>query len=93
MFAAVGEFYAADLDCEAHYRNVTICVVTLNHLVGERFRVGDVLLEGLGPCDPCGYMESLADQVDAAAALEHRGGLDARIVELGTIAVKSEVRW
>jgi MOSC domain-containing protein YiiM len=38
-------------------------------------------------------MESLADQPDAVTALEHRGGLDARIVESGTMEIGDEVVW
>jgi hypothetical protein len=88
---------AADYDVEfepgAHRRNVTTRGVALNHLVDERFRVGEAVLEGVGLCEPCGYMESLANEPDAAAALEHRGGLDARIVESGRIAVGDDVNW
>jgi hypothetical protein len=85
--------YGVDLDDGAHRRNVTTRGVALNHLVGSRFRVGGTVLHGLALCEPCGYMESLADQSGAASALEHRGGLDARIVESGTIRVGDEVVW
>ncbi|WP_066413053.1 MOSC domain-containing protein [Halorubrum aethiopicum] len=90
---AAAEAYDVDLAAGEHRRNVTTRGVALNHLVGERFRVGEVVLEGTGLCEPCGYMASHADQPDAKAALEHRGGLDARIVESGTIAVADEVVW
>jgi MOSC domain-containing protein YiiM len=36
-------------------------------------------------------MADLAEQADAATALDGRGGLDARIVESGTIAVGDEI--
>ncbi|MEF8861956.1 MAG: hypothetical protein V5A29_19065 [Haloarculaceae archaeon] len=36
---------------------------------------------------------SLADRTGGAAALEHRGGLGARIVESGTIDVGDDVVW
>jgi hypothetical protein len=85
--------YGVAFDPGAHRRNVTTRGVALNHLVGERFRVGEAVLEGVGLCEPCGYMASLADQPDGAAALEHRGGLDARIVESGRISVGDDVEW
>ncbi|MDZ5810602.1 MOSC domain-containing protein [Halorubrum sp. AD140] len=91
--AAAREEYGVDLGSGAHRRNVTTRGVALNHLVGERFRIGDIVVEGLGLCEPCGYMQSLADQPDAAEALTHRGGLDARIVESGTIRVEDDVIW
>ena len=90
---AAAEDYGVEFEPGAHRRNVTTRGVALNHLVGERFRVGEAVVEGTGLCEPCGYMESLAGQEDGATALEHRGGLDARIVGSGTIGVGDDVRW
>jgi hypothetical protein len=90
---AAVEDYGVDFDSGAHRRNVTTRGVALNHVVGTRFRVGEAVLEGIGLCEPCGYMESLADQPEAATALKHRGGLDARIVESGTIGIADDVVW
>ena len=91
--AAAAEEFGVDLDAGAHRRNVTTRGVALDELVGERFRVGEAVFEGVGHCEPCGYMASLADQSDAATALDGRGGLDARIVESGTVAVDDDVIW
>jgi hypothetical protein len=91
--AAAAEDYGVDFDPGAHRRNLTTRGVALNHLVGERFRVGEAVFEGTGLCDPCSYMASLAGEPDAADALEHRGGLDARIVESGTVRVGDDVVW
>jgi hypothetical protein len=90
---AAREEYGVEFGSGEHRRNVTTQEVPLNHLVGERFRVGDAVIEGIGLCEPCGYMQSLADQPNAAEALKHRGGLDARIVESGTVSVGDEIRW
>lgn len=91
--AAARDEYGVDFEPGAHRRNITTRDVALNHLVGERFRIGEAVVEGLGLCEPCGYMQSLADAPDAAAALTHRGGLDARIVESGAITVGDDVVW
>jgi hypothetical protein len=90
---AAAEDYGVEFEPGSHRRNVTTRGVALNHLVGERFRVGGAVVEGTGLCEPCGYMESLAGRTDAAVSLEHRGGLDARIVESGTIGVGDDVVW
>lgn len=90
---AAREGYDVEFGSGGHRRNITTRDVALNHLVGKRFQIGEVVVEGLGLCEPCGYMESLADQPDAAEALTHRGGLDARIVESGTITVEDEILW
>ncbi|WP_135827559.1 MOSC domain-containing protein [Halorussus halobius] len=79
-----------DLRDGAHRRNVTTRDVALNHLVGERFRVGEVVCEGVALCEPCGHLESLTED-GAVSALVHRGGLEADVVESGEIAVGDEV--
>jgi hypothetical protein len=89
--AAAADEFDVDLTAGAHRRNVTTRGVALADLVGERFRVGEAVIEGTGRCEPCGYMADLADEADAATALDGRGGLDARIVESGTIAVGDDV--
>lgn len=91
--ASAREEYAVGLESGAHRRNITTRGVALNHLVDEQFHVGEAVVEGIGLCEPCGYMQSLADEPDAAEALTHRGGLDARIVESGTISAGDDISW
>ena len=79
-----------DLGDGEHRRNVTTRDAALNHLVGERFRVGDVVCEGVELCEPCGHLESLTEE-GAVPALLHRGGLCAEVVESGAIEVGDEV--
>lgn len=64
-----------------------------NHFVDREFRVGDATLVGERLCEPCGYMESLADTAGAVDALVHRGGLNANILESGTIEVGNSIDW
>jgi hypothetical protein len=71
----------------AHRRNVTTRGVALNHLVGERFRVGTAVCEGVELCEPCSYLEELLAVEGLHDALVHRGGLRAWIVESGEVAV------
>ncbi|WP_227374836.1 MOSC domain-containing protein [Haladaptatus halobius] len=74
------------LEPGVHRRNVTTRDVALNHLVGERFRVGEAVCEGVELCEPCSHLESLT-QEGTLSALVHRGGLRAAIVEDGAIRV------
>jgi MOSC domain-containing protein YiiM len=69
-----------------HRRNVTTRGVALNHLVGERFRVGDAVCEGVLLCEPCSYLEGLVSSEGVGEALVHRGGLRADVIESGTIS-------
>lgn len=67
-----------------HRRNLTTRGVALNHLVGRRFRVGDVILEGGRLSTPCMYLDNLLDK-SVYRSLAHRCGLNCRIVQGGAI--------
>ncbi len=66
-------------------RNVTTQGVPLNHLVGKQFKVGDVVLQGIRLCEPCGHLEKLLARGKVQEGLRHRGGLRAQIVKSGVI--------
>jgi MOSC domain-containing protein YiiM len=67
-------------------RNLLTEGVPLNHLVGETFRVGDVVLRGVRLAEPCSYLAGLT-RAGVSRALVHRGGLRADIVEGGVLHV------
>lgn len=67
-----------------HRRNIVTRDVALNHLVGKRFRVGDVVCRGDRLCEPCDYLQRVT-QKEVLSALAHRGGLRADILEGGVI--------
>ena len=58
--------------------------VPLNHLVGEYFRVGEVLLFGGRLNVPCDYLDQLLER-PLFNHLLNRSGLNCRIIEGGTI--------
>jgi MOSC domain-containing protein YiiM len=72
-------------------RNLVTRGVPLNHLVGRRFRVGEVVLEGTKLCEPCKHLESLTAP-GVRDALVHRGGLEARIVRGGVVSAGDAIR-
>ena len=71
-------------------RNVLTRGITLEGLVGKRFRIGAVLCFGEARCPPCGHLERLT-RPGVVDALGDRGGLRADILEGGTIRVGDEV--
>lgn len=73
-----------DLAPHEHRRNLTVSGVPLNHLVGRRFRVCGVLLEGARLNVPCKYLELVTGKT-VYAPLLNRSGLNCIIVEGGTI--------
>lgn len=77
-------------------RQIVTRGVALNDLVGVRFRVGDVELEGVELCEPCTYMAGRLKEMfsvtslsppEIVRGLDHRAGIRARILNDGTIRV------
>jgi len=82
--------YDVTLDAGESRRNIVTQGISLNHLVGKEFRVGEVVLRGTRLCEPCAHMEKLTVK-GALRGLIHRGGLRAEIVTGGTIRVGDSV--
>lgn len=72
-------------------RNLVISGINLAALKNARLRVGAALLEITGPCHPCSAMEELIGPGGYHAMRGH-GGMCARIVESGALAVGDPVR-
>lgn len=74
-------------------RNLITSGVRLTDLVGQRFRVGEVEMEGAEVCQPCAKMGEVLNENKALVvkALVNRSGLRARIITSGTIRVGDPV--
>jgi MOSC domain-containing protein YiiM len=86
------ELLGVELDAVTLRRNVVVDGAALNGLVGRRFALGDALLEGERPCDPCRYLERHLGLRGLKAALTERGGLRVRVVRGGTIRLGDTVQ-
>lgn len=71
-------------------RNLVVSGVRLADLIGVEFRIGEALLKGVRPCDPCLYIEGFT-RPGMAKLLADRGGLRAAIVEGGRISVGDRI--
>jgi MOSC domain-containing protein YiiM len=71
-------------------RNLVVAGINLLALRGRRFRIGTALLEGTGPCAPCSRMEETFGPGGYNAVRGH-GGLTARVLEPGVIALGDRV--
>lgn len=78
--------YQLSLEPAQARRNLLTRGVPLNHLVGQTFAVGPVVLRGLRLCEPCGHLEKLTCK-GVQKGLIHRGGLRAQVVQGGILEV------
>lgn len=72
-------------------RNLVVSGINLLALKGQRFRVGSVLLEFSGPCEPCSRMERNLGPGGFNAMRGH-GGITAKVIEGGTIRIGDAVQ-
>jgi hypothetical protein len=79
-----------ELRWEDARRNIVVNGISLNGLVGKRFRVGAVECVGRRLAEPCAHLEKLA-RPGLLRPLVHRGGLRADILSGGTISVGDEI--
>jgi MOSC domain-containing protein YiiM len=71
-------------------RNIVVSGINLYALRDRKFRIGDVLLEGSGTCDPCSRMEEVLGEGGYNAMRGH-GGITARILQAGHLDVGAAV--
>ncbi|MDB6163725.1 MAG: hypothetical protein JWL98_1157 [Xanthomonadaceae bacterium] len=65
-------------------RNLLVEGIPLIALKDRVFRVGDTLLQGTGPCDPCSRMEAALGE-GGYNAMRGMGGICARVLQGGVI--------
>jgi MOSC domain-containing protein YiiM len=82
--------HGIELLASEHRRNLTVRGVRLHELFGQRFSVGEIVLEGIKDCPPCEHLQGLVSK-PVLAPLVQRGGLRARIVVGGTLRVGDPV--
>ncbi|WP_407177256.1 MOSC domain-containing protein [Bradyrhizobium sp. STM 3562] len=80
-----------ELGAHEHRRNVTVEGVPLNHLVGQRFWLGETLLEATRLSIPCRHIEEITGKA-IFDALINRSGLNCRIIRGGVVRVGDIVR-
>ena len=65
-------------------RNLLVSGINLLSLKKRRFQIGDVVLEGTGPCAPCSRMEQTIGPGGYQAMRGH-GGITAVVIQAGTM--------
>ncbi len=72
-------------------RNVVVSGINLLSLRGRVVEIGGAVVEVTGPCAPCSRMEAAFGHGGYAAVRGH-GGVTARVLEVGRIALGDVVR-
>lgn len=73
-------------------RNIVVSGVNLLSLKQAKFQIGEVVLQGTGPCAPCSLMEQNLGSGGYSAMRGH-GGITTIVIEPGTIRIGDEVRF
>jgi len=87
---ALAAEHGISLSRAEHRRNLTTRGVRLDDLLGRRFYVGEVVLEGVKDCPPCEHLQSLVAK-PVLEPLVNRGGLRARVVIGGVLRVGDRI--
>jgi MOSC domain-containing protein YiiM len=90
LVAVAGMLGIERVDPALTRRNLVVSGINLWALQRSTFRVGNVLLEGTGPCAPCSRMEENFGPGGYNAMRGH-GGITTRVLEGGTVQVGDRV--
>jgi len=67
-------------------RNLVTRGIVLEELIGREFRIGETVIRGIRPCDPCSYLEGLT-RPGLVRDMANKGGLRAEILKGGAVRV------
>ena len=83
--------YGLNIPYKDFRRNIITKGINLNDLVGKRFKIGKVELEGIDLCRPCKHLSEILDQDNIIKEFLRRGGLRCQILTSSTIEVGDKI--
>lgn len=79
-----------EIPLHEHRRNITTRGIDVDALLGQQFRIGEVVCEGVRACPPCNHLDELTGK-RLLKPLARRGGLRARIISGGELRIGDPV--
>ena len=73
-------------------RNIITKGIQLNDLVGKKFQIGKVELEGIDLCRPCKHLSEVLQQNNIIKEFLRRGGLRCQILSSSSIELGNKIK-
>ena len=73
-------------------RNIITKGIQLNNLIGKKFQIGKVELEGVDLCRPCRHLCEVLNQDNIIKEFLRRGGLRCQILSSSSIEVGNKIK-
>ena len=73
-------------------RNIVTKKIELNNLIGKKFLIGEVEVEGVDLCRPCKHLTQMLNQENILKEFLRRGGIRCRILTTSKISVGDKIK-
>ena len=84
--------YSLNIPYVEFRRNIVTEGIQLNNLIGKRFLVGSVELEGIDLCRPCRHLSELLNQDNIIKEFLRKGGLRCQILSSSKINIGDVIK-
>ena len=83
--------YGLNIPYKDFRRNIITKGIKLNDLVGKKFQIGDVKVEGIDLCRPCRHLSEVLGQNNIIKEFLRRGGLRCQILTSSNIKISDKI--
>ena len=83
--------YGLSIPYKDFRRNIITKGIKLNDLVGKKFKIGEVKVEGIDLCRPCRHLCEVLNQDNIIKEFLRRGGLRCKILSSSSIEVGNKI--
>ena len=83
--------YGLNIPYKDFRRNIITKGIKLNDLVGKKFQIGDVKVEGIDLCRPCRHLSEVLGQNNIIKEFLRRGGLRCQILSSSNIKISDKI--